>query len=361
MHGGMPLPVKTADYGTLPDGRAVTKFVLENGAGIRVELLDYGAMLAGVAMPDREGRVAEITHGYDDLAGWMADSSYFGATIGRFGNRIARGEFSLSGKHYRLASNNSPAGQPCHLHGGQAGFNKRLWQGRVVERAGASGVEFSYVSASGEEGYPGNLAVRTTYWLEDAGELRIEFQATTDEATIVNLTNHAYWNLSGDPRRPITDHVAQLEADAFLPVTAGLIPTGERRAVAGTPFDFSKPTAIGAHIAETDEQLAFGGGYDHCWVLRGEPKLRRAARVVDPHSGRGLELFSDQPGMQLYTGNFLDGTVVGRNGVAYAKRTAFCLEPQGFPDAPNQPDFPSAVLSPGEDYRNTIVYRFFAE
>ncbi|WP_438481315.1 aldose epimerase family protein [Oleiharenicola lentus] len=354
----MASSAKISDYGVLPDARAVKQYVLTGRTGVRVTLLDYGATVASVELPDRAGKCAEVTHGYDDLAGWMADTNYFGATIGRFGNRIADGKFSLEGKTYPLAKNNMPAGQPCHLHGGKEGFNKKLWSGRAIEKPGASGVEFSYVSPDGEEGYPGALSVRTTYWLSDANELTIEYRATTDRTTIINLTNHTYWNLTGDPRKPITRHEVQLNADAMLPVTPGLIPTGARKPVAGTPFDFTKPTSVGARIDADDEQLNFGNGYDHCWVLRGEATLRSVVRVEDPKSGRVLELLSDQAGLQLYTGNFLDGKSKGRHGHAYEFRTAFCLEPQRFPDAPNQPQFPSAVLHAGEVYTHTMVYRF---
>ena len=363
----MPVSTLTSPYGVLPDGRAVNQYVLTNAAGVRVVLLDYGAMLASVQTPDRHGVSAEITHGYDDLAGWRGDTSYFGATIGRFGNRIAAGKFSLDGKSYTLATNNTPAGQPCHLHGGPQGFNKCLWSGRVLTGAeaqpGAQGVEFTYVSADGEEGYPGTLTVKTTYWLTDANELKITYEATTDRPTIVNLTNHAYWNLTGDPRQTITGHVMHIEADELVPVTSGLIPTGKLMAVAGTPFDFRQPTTVGARIDDaTNEQLRFGNGYDHCWVLRGGvgTGLRLAARVNDPVSGRGLELHSDQPGMQLYSGNFLDGTATGRGGVKYPFRSAFCLEPQFFPDSPNQPNFPSTTLRPGDVYRHRMEYRFTA-
>ncbi len=354
----MPISLSTLPYGTLPDGRAVKVHHLSNASDVRISLLDWGATLASVEFHDRTGRSAEVTHGFDDLTGWLGNKSYFGANIGRFGNRIAGGKFSLEGKTYQLATNNTPGGIPCHLHGGNAGFDKRLWQSRPVQKPDAAGVEFSYLSPDGEEGYPGNLSTTVTYWLDEKDELTIEFRATTDRATIVNLTNHAYWNLTGDPLKPITGHQLQLEADAMLPTNAGLIPLGEKAPVKNTPFDFTQPHTIGSRIGDNDPQLKIAGGYDHCWVLRGENKLRLAARVFEPESGRKLELYTDQPGVQLYTGNFLDGTTKGKNGVNYAFRTAFCLEPQNFPDAPNHPEFPPAVLRPGTTYAHTLVYRF---
>ena len=357
----MPVSLTTTPYGILPDGRAVNAHHLANDGGIRISLLDYGATLASVAFPDRTGRTADVTHGFNDLTGWLGNQSYFGANIGRFGNRIAAGKFSLEGKTYQLATNNTPGGIPCHLHGGNAGFDKRLWQSRPVQKTDAAGVEFTYLSPDGEEGYPGNLSSTVTYWLSEKNELTIEFRATTDQATIVNLTNHVYWNLTGDPSKPITGHQVQLEADAILPTDAGLIPLGTKLPVKNTPFDFNEPHAIGSRINDDNPHLKTAGGYDHCWVLRGENKLRLAARVAEPELGRKFELFTDQPGVQLYSGNFLTGTAKGKGGANYPFRTAFCLEPQNFPDAPNQPAFPSAVLRPGKTYSHTLVYRFSCE
>ena len=356
----MPAAITSSHYGSLPDGRAVQQYVLTNARGVRVALLDYGATLASVEIPDRHGKPGEVTHGHDDLTGWVDNKSYFGATVGRFANRIAGGKFTLDGKSHQLAANNTPGGIPCHLHGGVSGFDRKLWSARSVQNPGANGVEFSYVSPDGEEGYPGTLSVKITYWLTEKNELRLEFRATTDQPTIVNLTNHTYWNLSGDPHHPITGHSVQLESDAVLEINAGMIPTGSRLPVKGTTFDFTQPTPIGRQIGTADSQLKIGNGYDHCWILRGSG-LRLAARVHEPTTGRTLELFTDQPGLQLYTGNFLDGTANGRAGATYPFRTAFCLEPQRFPDAPNQPEFPSATLRPGEVYEHTLVYRFSAE
>ena len=350
--------ISTSHYGTLPDGSAIRCYTLTNLHGLRVTLLDYGATVASVEIPDRHGRRIDVTHGYDDLTGWLGNTSYFGANVGRYANRIAHGKFTLDGKIHTLATNNAPGGIPCHLHGGNMGFDKKLWAGRAVKKPGALGVEFTYVSPDGEEGYPGTVAVKITHWLTEKNELVIEYHATTDQPTIINLTNHTYWNLTGNPRQQITGHKVQLESDAVLAVDQGLIPTGSKQPVKGTPFDFTRPQEIGSRIGVDDALLRVGNGYDHCWVLREENGLRLAARVEEPQSGRVLELFTDQPGVQFYTGNFLNGTAVGKGGVNYDFRTAFCLEPQGFPDAPNQPHFPSANLRPGQVYEHVLMYRF---
>jgi aldose 1-epimerase len=348
----------TAVYGKLADGREVKIFTLTNANGLVAKATEYGAILVGVEAPDRQGRNADVTLGYDTLAGWLTSTSYFGSTVGRFGNRIAHGKFMLDGTEYALATNNSPGGIPCHLHGGVRGFDKVLWHGEPVRREGARGVALTYVSKDGEEGYPGTLKVGVTYWLNDADELIWEAMATTDKPTVVNLANHTYWNLSGDPTKPVTDHVLTLAADSYLPTDKGLIPTGQIAAVANTPMDFRTPTIIGSRINDAFEPLAFGGGYDHCWVLRGGPGVRLAAVVTAPTSGRVMEILTDAPGVQFYSGNFLDGTANGKQGVKYQARTGLCLETEGFPDAPNHPDFPSAVLRPGQRYQHTMIVRF---
>jgi len=357
----MPVTLHSSAYGVLPDGRAVNAHHLSTGNGVRVTLLDYGATLAAVETPDRSGQVADVTHGFDDLNGWLGNRFYFGANVGRFANRIAGGRFSLDGKTYQLATNNRPGGIPCHLHGGNVGFDKRLWTSRPVQDPHRTGVEFRYLSPDGEEGYPGNLSVTVSYWLAETNELSIEFRASTDQATIINLTNHVYWNLTANSSRQITGHQVRLESDAILPVNAGLIPVGSIAPTRGTPFDFTQFHAIGSRIEAADPLLKLANGYDHCWVLREEKGLRLAARVHEPESGRKLELFTDQPGLQFYTGNFLDGTAQGKHGANYPFRTAFCLEPQNFPDAPNHRAFPSAVLRPGENYSRTLKYRFSHE
>jgi aldose 1-epimerase len=350
--------LKSAVYGKMPDGREVKIFTLSNSHGMTAKVTEYGAILVGLVVPDSKGNKADVTLGYDDLAGWLTNTNFFGSTVGRFGNRIAAGKFKLDGKEYQLATNNSPGDIPCHLHGGVVGFNKVLWTGKPVEKKDAAGVELTYLSKDGEEGYPGNLTVHVTYWLTEKNELIWETSATTDAPTIINLAHHSYWNLSGDPTKTINDHVLMIAADSYLPTDKGLIPTGEIAKVEGTPMDFRKPTAIGAHVNDDFEALKLAGGYDHCWVLRKGAGLRTAAVVKDPKSGRSMEILTDQPGIQFYSGNFLDGTVTGKGGVKYNFRTGLCLETEGFPDAPNKPEFPSTVLRPGQTYHHTEVHRF---
>jgi aldose 1-epimerase len=350
--------LETAVYGKLNDGREVKIFTLTNAKGLTARITEYGAILVGLEVPDSKGTKADVTLGCDTLAGWLTSTSYFGATVGRFGNRIAHGRFTLDGKEYTLATNNSPGGIPCHLHGGLKGFDKVLWHGETLIKPGACGVMLTYTSKDGEEGYPGTLQVKITYWLTDANELVWEAEATTDKPTVINLAHHTYWNLSGDPIKPITDETLMLAADAYLPTDAGLIPSGVLAPVAGTPMDFRTPTPVGARINEAFEALKLGGGYDHCWVLRKGPGVRLAAVVKDLSSGRTMEVLTDQPGVQFYTGNFLDGSAAGKHGVKYQFRTGLCLETEGFPDAPNHPDFPSTVLRPGETYHHTMVCRF---
>lgn len=353
-----PAGVKEEVFGTMPDGREVKIYTLTNKNGLKARVTEYGAILVSMEVPDKNGKTADITHGYDTLAGWLGNESYFGATVGRFGNRIKDGKFTLDGKSYTLATNNDPGGIPCHLHGGVKGFDKVLWSGTA---AGNNAVELSYVSKNGEEGYPGELKVKVTYTLTDANELKWEAGATTDAPTIVNIVHHSYWNLSGNPAASINGHELMLAAPHYLPTDAGLIPTGEIAPVAGTPMDFTKPAAIGKRVNDDFEALKFGGGYDHCWVLEKGEGVRLAARLKDPESGRVMEISTDQPAIQFYGGNFLDGTVTGKGGVKYQHRTALCLETEGFPDAPNKPSFPSCVLRPGETYRHVMIHRFSAE
>lgn len=342
-------------YGTLPDGREAKIFTLTNQNGLIAKVTELGAILVSMEVPDKSGKLADLTHGYDSLEGWLNDSSYFGATIGRFGNRIKDGKFALDGKEYTLAKNNDPGGIPCHLHGGLKGFNKVLWSGKATAD---HEVEFSYVSKDGEEGYPGNLSVTVTYTLNDDNELTWVAKATADAPTVVNIVHHSYWNLSGDPTQSIHEQILTLNADHFLPTDIGLIPTGEIAPVSGTPLDFTQPTVIGERIDDDFEAIRFGGGYDHAWVLENNDGMRLAARLEDPGSGRVMELSTDQPAVQFYSGNFLGGDVLGKRGVSYAKRTALCLETEGFPDAPNHSHFPSAVLLPGETYTHTMIHKF---
>lgn len=359
-----PPTLETTTFGTTPDGKAVKLFTLKNDKGIEAKISEYGATLVSLKIPDRDGKVEEITIGYgDDFEGWLQNSGYFGATVGRFGNRIAGGKFNLSGKEFTLATNNEPGGIPCSLHGGIRGFDKVVWSGEITETEETVGVKLTYRSVEGEEGYPGNLDVTVTYSLSKSsemtkdGDLSFFVEAVTDAPTPVNIINHAYWNLTGDPGKSILDLELQLLADDYLPTNLGLIPTGEIAPVAGTPMDFTAPTVVGSRIDEKTEALEFGGGYDHCWVLRHGSKngaIRTAAILRDPESGRVMEVQTDQPGVQFYTGNFLDGDPSGY-------RTGLCLETQCFPDSPNNPSFPKCILYPGENYHHRLVWRFSAE
>ncbi len=346
-------------YGKLKDGREVSLFTLSNRNGMIAKVTDYGALLVSLEVPDKNGTVADLTHGYDTLEGWVNDTSYFGATVGRYGNRIAHGKFTLKGTEYTLATNNEPGGIPCHLHGGITGFNKVLWTANPVEQRGAKGVELTYVSNDGEEGYPGTLTTTVTYWLTDNNELVWEARATVEgKATPVNIVHHSYWNLSNDPMSSINDHELTILADHFLPTGAGLIPYGLFAPVTDTPFDFTTPHPVGERVDTKNIALDLAGGYDHCWVLREGDGLRLAAKLRDPKTGRSMEVRTDQAGIQFYGGNFLDGTVAGKDGLNYPKRSACCLETQVFPDSPNQEDFPSCILNPGETYTHKMVHKF---
>jgi Galactose mutarotase and related enzymes len=351
-------------FGKTAQGIPVERYTLRNRRGLEARIMTYGGIVTSLTAPDRKGHYADIVLGYDTLNGYLKDSPYFGALIGRYGNRIAMGRFTLDGRTYSLATNNGPNA----LHGGMKGFDKVVWK---VLKAGlkAEGdlgepqLTLIYQSADGEEGYPGNLDVTAVYTLTDDNALKLEYRATTDRATIVNLTQHSYFNLRG--HGDILGHEIRINASRFTPVDATLIPTGKLHAVAGTPFDFRNAFPIGARIDADDEQLQFGKGYDHNWIIDSgvsakDSGLRVAATVYEPETGRRLEVLSDQPGLQFYSGNFLDGSIKGKGGQVYAFRNGFCLEPQHFPDSPNHPNFPSVVLKPGETYRNTIVYRFSA-
>lgn len=352
-----PHPAVTrAPFGRLPDGRSVELFTMRNGHGIEVRAMTYGAIITSLRTPDRNGIAADIVLGFDSLSAYLAGSPYFGAVVGRFANRIAGGRFTLDGVSYRLARNNGPNS----LHGGERGFDKVLWSGESFQTDSTAGMTFRYVSPDGEEGYPGTVRVSVTYTLTARNELTIDYDATSDKATPINLSQHTYWNLHGDGRGDILDHMLTLNASAFTPVDSTLIPTGRIAPVEGTPFDFRRATAIGARINEADEQLRFGGGYDHNWVLDsgGAGALVAAARVEDPASGRRLDIRTTEPGIQFYSGNFLDGTLKGKQGVVYGHRTALVLETQHFPDSPNHANFPSTILRPGERYRSrtTLVF-----
>jgi aldose 1-epimerase len=355
---GTPM-AESRPFGTTPAGESVDRVTLRNPAGIELDIITYGATITRLLTPDRDGESADIVLGHHHLQSYLMGTPYFGAIVGRYGNRIASGRFTLEGTEHVLAVNNGPN----HLHGGLIGFDKVVWTAEPYSNETEAGVVLSYVSQDGEEGYPGKLSVQVTYALTAGGDLRIDYEATTDAPTIVNLTHHGYWNLAGHGAGNILDHELTLQAGHFTPVDETLIPTGELRPVEDTPFDFREPTAIGARIEADDEQLVFGGGYDHNFVLdgwNGDGALRSAAVLHDPVSGRKMEVLTTEPGIQFYSGNFLDGSDLGKEGVVYEPRTGLCLETQHFPNSPNQPDFPSTVLRPGETYRSTTVYRFSA-
>jgi len=345
--------VTHAEFGKLPGGQTVDQFTLTNANGMEVKALSFGCIITSIRVPDRNGKFDDVVLGYDNMDGYARNPSHFGAVIGRYANRIAGAQFTLDGKDYPLAANN----RPNHIHGGVNGFDKKVWEAKEVRSANGVGVAFSYKSADGEEGYPGNLSATVTYTLTDANELIVEYQATTNKATPINLTQHSYFNLAGAGARDVLDHELTLNADGFTPSDAALIPTGVIAPVEGTPFDFRKPTKIGARINDSNEQLRLGNGYDHNFVInRQGPGLVQAARVFEPTSGRVLTLSTSEPGVQLYTANTLNAT--GKGGLVYGLRGAFCLETQHFPDSPNKPQFPSTILRPGQQFSSKTVFAF---
>ncbi|WP_259014709.1 aldose epimerase family protein [Emticicia fluvialis] len=343
------------EWGQLPDGRKVELYTLRNARGMEIKISDYGGLITHWTAPDKNGNYEDVVLGYDSLSGYLKASPFFGALVGRYGNRIAGAKFTLDGQTYNLLQNNGPN----HLHGGKVGFDKVIWKTEEL-KDGRNGLKLNYVSKDGEEGYPGNLDAEVTYVLTDDNALEITYTATTDKPTVINLTQHSYFNLTGGK----TDHLGHevtINADRFVPVDKTLIPTGELKPVKGTVFDFTKPIAIGKGIDDTtDEQIKLGGGYDHCWVLNQPAKdsLVLAATAYEPGSGRFMEVFTTEPGVQFYTGNFLDGSITGKNGIVYKKRQGFCFETEHFPDSPNQKSFPTVVLRPGETYKTTTIYKF---
>ena len=343
-------------FGKTEDGQRADMYTLTNKNGVEAAITNYGGTVVSLQVPDRLGKLADVVLGYDNVSGYADGKANLGAIVGRYGNRIAHGKFELGGASYTLARNNGEN----HLHGGIQGFNKRLWTAKDESGGAGPALELNYVSKDGEEGYPGNLSVRVVYTLTSDNELKIDYSATTDKPTILNLTNHSYFNLAGEGNGDILQHQLMIDADRFTPVDATLIPTGELRKVKGTPFDFSTPTAIGARINEDDEQLKFGKGYDHNWVLAAGKTgaLALAARLYEPQSGRVLEVWTTEPGVQFYSGNFLNANVRGKGGKVYDFRSALCLETQHFPDSPNHPGFPSTVLMPGRHYHSTTVFKF---
>jgi aldose 1-epimerase len=348
-----PIVLQKEKFGSLPDGREVQRFILRNKNGVEVHVINYGGIITHLMAPDRNGKIQDIVLGYDSLDGYLKATPYFGAIVGRYGNRIANGKFSLDGKEYTLVQNNN--GQ--HLHGGTTGFDKVFWDISEIDSSGMA-IRLSYLSKDMEEGYPGNLNVKVDYRLTDENELKIDYTATTDKPTVVNLTQHTYFNLSGNAVRDITDHILTLNADQYIPVSKVLIPTGKPAPVENTPFDFNTPTRLGERINANHEQLKLAGGYDHCWVLAGPAGMKTAGMVYDSISGRTVEVLTTEPGIQFYSGNFLDGSITGKGGVVYKHRHGLCLETEHFPDSPNQPQFPTVVLRPGETYKSQTTYKF---
>ena len=340
-------------FGHATDGAPVTLYTLRNANGVEANIMNYGGIVVSLKVPDKSGKLGDVVLGYDNVADYIKETPYFGALIGRYGNRIAKGQFTINGRQFTLATNN----YPNSLHGGVKGFDKVVWQATPATTDQGPTLKLQYLAHDGEEGYPGNLSVTVVYTLTDDNGLKVEYTATTDMDTVINLTQHSYWNLAG--QGDILSHEVMMSADRFTPVDDTLIPTGELRPVEGTPFDFRKATAIGARINQPDEQLKFGKGYDHNWVFNKRiGDLTQMARVYESTSGRVMEVWSTEPGLQFYSGNFLDGTLKGKGGWVYQFRNGFCMEPQHYPDSPNHPDFPSAVLKPGQTYHNTIIYKF---
>src|SRR5580692_1369413 len=351
--------ITKSDFGKTPDGQSVELYTLRNSKGAEADIMTYGGAVQKLIMPDKDGKMADIVLGFDSLDGYTGTNCpYFGALIGRYGNRVGGGTFSLEGQTYTLPKNNNGNS----LHGGLKGFDKVVWTARPSVGAHGPQLAMAYLSQDGEEGFPGNLEVTAIHTLTEDNELKLEYAARTDKPTVVNLTHHSYFNLAGQGNGDILNHLVYINSDKTTPVDSGLIPTGAFADVTGTPFDFRTPTAIGARINDPNQQLQYGPGYDHNWVIN-KPlgQFGLMARVREPNSGRVLEVWSDEPGLQFYAGNFLDGSITGKDGKVYQRHYAFCMEPQHFPDSPNKPNFPSTELKPGQVYRNIIVYKFSAE
>jgi aldose 1-epimerase len=347
--------VTKTSFGKTVAGENVDLYTLRNAHGVEAKITNYGGILISLKVPDRNGKFDDVVLGFNNLDDYLKGHPYFGALIGRYGNRIAKGRFTLNGVEYKLAVNNGEN----HLHGGIKGFDKVVWTGREMKTSAGPAVVLTYLSKDGEEGYPGNLRVRVVYTLTNNDELKIDYTATTDKDTVINLTHHSYFNLAGEGNGDILNHRVTIVANRFVPTDAGSIPTGELRRVASTPFDFLKPHAIGERINQNEEQLKFGNGYDHTWVINGRAgTMRLAATAYEPTSGRVMQVWTTEPGMQFYTGNFLDGTLTGKSGKIYQRRFGFCFETQHFPDSPNHPSFPTTTLRKGATYKSTTIYRF---
>jgi aldose 1-epimerase len=342
-------------FGKTGDGQNVDLYTLTNNLGMQAKIMNYGGIVVSLKVPDRNGKMDDVVLGFNDLDSYLKGHPYFGAIVGRYGNRIAKGRFTLNGVEYKLAVNNGEN----HLHGGIKGFDKVVWTAKEMRTKMGPALSLTYISKDGEEGYPGTLTATVVYTLTNNNELKLDYTVTTDKDTVSNLTHHSYFNLAGEGNGDILSHILTLNGSRFTPTDAGSIPTGELKAVAGTPFDFLKPNVIGKRINDQDQQLQYGSGYDHNFVVNGKAgSLRSAATVYEPTSGRVLEVWTTEPGVQFYTGNFLDGTLTGKGGKIYQKRFGFCLETQHYPDSPNHPAFPTTTLKKGATYRSTTVYRF---
>jgi aldose 1-epimerase len=352
---GKKMNIQKEPFGKTAEGTPVDIYTLRNSNGVEAKITNYGGIVVSLNVPDRKGNMADVVLGFNTLEEYLKGHPYFGSLIGRYGNRIAKGVFSLNNVKYTLATNNGEN----HLHGGPNGFHTVVWTAKEIKDKDSVGLYLTYLSKDGEEGYPGNLSATVVYTLTNKNELRLDYSATTDKDTIINLTHHSYFNLKGEGSGDILSHDLMINADKFTPVDNTLIPTGELKEVKGTPMDFTKPTAIGARINEKYEQLTFGKGYDHNWVLKRDKKgLDLAATLYEPTTGRFMEVYTTEPGLQFYSGNFLDGTIKGKSGKIYEFRTGLCLETQHFPDSPNKPQFPSTVLKPGQQYTHSTIYRF---
>ena len=347
--------ITKTSFGKTDAGENVDLYTLRNTHGVEAKITSYGGIVVSLKVPDRNGKFDDVVLGFNDLADYLKPGPYFGALIGRYGNRIAKGRFTLNGVEYKLAVNNGEN----HLHGGIKGFDKVVWTGREMKTKAGPALALTYLSKDGEEGYPGNLTVRVVYTLTNNNELKIDYSATTDKDTVTNLTHHSYFNLAGEGNGDILNTRVTINADRFVPTDAGSIPLGELRKVSGTPFDFLTPHAIGERINADDEQIKFGSGYDHTWVINGRPGVMRfAALAYEPTSGRVMQVWTTEPGVQFYTGNFLDGTLTGKSGKLYPRRSGFCFETQHYPDSPNHPSFPTTTLKKGATYKSTTIYRF---
>lgn len=357
MNKNIDFSIKKEKFGVF-EGKNVDIYTLTNKKGIEMKVTNYGCIVTSLKVPDKSGKINDIVLGFNELQSYLKKNPYFGAIIGRYGNRIANSKFSLNGKEYNLAKNDGPN----NLHGGIKGFDKVIWDAGEIKDNKSIGIEFKYLSKDGEEGFPGNLSVTVTYTINDNNEFKIGYKAETDSITICNLTHHTYFNFSGEGSGSILDHQVLIKSRRFTPIDSTLIPTGELADVTGTPFDFRSPAAIGKRINEDNLQLRYGGGYDHNWVLDrtdNSKELILAASVYDPKSERKMDVLTTEPGIQMYSGNFLDGTLIGKSGKKYEKRSGFCLETQHYPDSPNKPDFPTTTLEPGKIYSTSTVYKFY--